>query len=628
MADFFLIGLSHVSAPVEIRERFANLCVSGLPGADGESLEAVTVLTCNRVEAYFFGEEDQALAVFSAWLAREGRSFGEIEPHVYRHRGDEAVRHLLKVVAGLDSMVLGENQILHQVKDSYQAAAGAGSVGKCLHALFQRALEVGKRVRSETRISENTVSIASAAVEMARSIFGPLDGCRALVIGAGEMASLVARSLRDRGVGGLLFTNRTRGRAEEMARTFGGQAAPLEDLDRLLREADVLISSTGAPRPIIDRTRLAAVMADRPDRPLFAIDIAVPRDLAPDCGDLDNVFLYDIDDLQNVADEGLSRRRQEAALATAIVEQEVARFQETLESFAMAPLVVALRERAEALRRAELEKAFPPGRPLDPHLLAEIDRLTRSLMAKWLHHPTVALKARATAPAGELASLAALFGLDRPAPPPLASPTSSSANVSVPISGPPSVPSSAPSPEPSSGPPTASSFAHSGAPSSCPPSPATAQCPVPSDGGGGSPFPQPFPPSPSSSSSVPSSATPAQSPDAFSAGNPPVPSSSSRSPSSSSSVPSSATPAQSPDAFSAGDPPVPSSSSRSPSSSSSVPFPATPAQSPDAFSAGDPPVPSSFSHSPSDTTSLPPRLASRLRAVDTRASPPKGKTNP
>ncbi len=572
MADFFLIGLSHVSAPVEIRERFANLCVSGLPGADGGSLEAVTVLTCNRVEAYFHGEEDHALAVFSAWLAQEGRSFGEIEPHVYRRRGDEAVRHLLRVAAGLDSMVLGENQILHQVKDSYQAAAGAGSVGKSLHALFQRALEVGKRVRTETRISENTVSIASAAVEMARSIFGPLDACRALVIGAGEMAGLVARSLRDRGVGGLLFTNRTRRRAEEMARTFGGEAAALEDLDRQLREADVLISSTGAPRPIIDRARLAAVMADRPDRPLFAIDIAVPRDLAPDCGDLDNVFLYDIDDLQNVVDEGLSLRRQEAARADAIVEQEVARFRETLESFAMAPLVVALRERAEALRRAELEKAFPPGRPLDPHLLAEIDRLTRSLMAKWLHHPTVALKARAAAPAGELASLAALFGLDGFAC----------------LPGGPSAPPAGLSALPSSG--------H--------PSPGCDEAPPPSGPDGDPPPPPMLHPLPSAASPAPGPSNPAESPNSLVPGG--------------------------------GSPPSPSSPLPEPPAASSPANPSSfcpPAESPGSFPAGLPPASSassssSSSSSPSGTRALPPSLASRLRSVVTGASPAKGKINP
>jgi len=410
--SFFLVGLSHNSAPVEVRERFANLCVSGLPGADGKELEAVTVLTCNRVEAYFYGDETRALETFSAWLSQEDRSFSEIEPYVYRHRGHEAVMHLLTVTGGLDSMVLGESQIMHQVKASYQAAISAGSVGKRLHALFQRALEVGKRVRNETRISENTVSIASAAVEMAKSIFGPLDSCTALVIGAGEMASLVARHLKDRGCGKMLFTNRTISRAEELAATFGGKAAPLDEVDNLLTQADVLVSSTGAPRPIIDRKRLEKAMSTRTDRPLFAIDIAVPRDIVPECGDIQNVFLYNIDDLQNVVDENLNLRRVEAQKVVAIVEAEAARFEETLNSFAVAPLIVAMRERAETLRQAEVTKLFPASRAIDPQILADVERLSRSLLAKWLHHPTIALKERRSASEEELNALAKLFGLD------------------------------------------------------------------------------------------------------------------------------------------------------------------------------------------------------------------------
>lgn len=410
--SFFLVGLNHNSAPVEVRERFAGLCVSGLPGADGKELEAVTVLTCNRVEAYFFGEEDRAIQTFSAWLAKEDRSFKEIEPYVYRARGEEAIRHLLKVAGGLDSMVLGENQILHQVKDSYQAAIGAGSVGKRLHALFQRALEVGKKIRHETKISENTVSIASAAVEMAKTIFGPLDHCTALVIGAGEMATLVARHLKDRGVGSMLFTNRTISRAEELAATFGGKAAPLDQMDLLLHKADVLVSSTGAPRPVILRDRLEQVMDSRSDRPLFAIDIAVPRDIEAGCGDIENVFLYNIDDLQNVVDENLNLRRVEAQKATAIVNAETVRFGETLNSFAVTPLIVAMRERAEAIRQAEFNRMFPAARSLDPQIKADIERLSRSLLSKWLHHPTVALKEKGSASEEELADLSRLFGLN------------------------------------------------------------------------------------------------------------------------------------------------------------------------------------------------------------------------
>ncbi|RCK80748.1 MAG: Glutamyl-tRNA reductase [Candidatus Ozemobacter sibiricus] len=430
MAGFYLIGLNHASAPVEVRERFAGLCVSGLPGADGRAMEAVTVLTCNRVEAYFYGDAAAAQAMFAAWLASENRSWSEIEPYAYRCWGRDVVRHLLLVAAGLDSMVLGEQQILHQVKASYQAAAAAGSVGKHLHALFQRALEVGKRVRAETRISENTVSIASAAVEMARSIFGPLDRCTALVVGAGEMAGLVARQMRDRGVGALLFANRTPARAEELARLYGGRAASLADLAAQLAQADVLISSTGAPRPVITRELLAEVMAARHDRPLFAIDIAVPRDIEPECADLENVFLYDIDDLQQVVDESLELRRQESPKVEAIIDEELARFDRSLETFAVAPLLAAVRARADEIRRAELDRIFPASRPLPADLRADLERLTRALMGKWLHHPMITLKERAQVGADELAVLARLFGLD---PSALASSDAEATSEPVPV---------------------------------------------------------------------------------------------------------------------------------------------------------------------------------------------------
>ncbi len=445
MAGFFLIGMNHASAPVEIRERFAGLCVSGLPGADGRDLEAVTVLTCNRAEAYFHGDEAVAQGVFAAWLSGENRSSSEIEPYVYRHWGSDVVRHLFLVAAGLDSMVLGESQILHQVKASYQAAVGAGSVGKHLHALFQRALKVGKRVRAETRIGENTVSIASVAVEMARSIFGPLDHCTVLVVGAGEMASLVARQMRDRGVGALLFANRTPARAEELARLYGGRAAALTDLAGLVAQADVLISSTGAPRPVITRSLLAGVMAGRPDRPLFAIDIAVPRDIEPGCAELENVFLYDIDDLQQVVDESLALRRQESPKVEAIVEEELIRFGRALDTFTVAPLLAALHDRAETVRRAELERIFPAARALPDGLRADLERLTRALMGKWLHHPMVTLKERAQVGAEELAVLARLFGLD-----PAALHPPSTGDAALPVTDSPVGTSSAASPAPAS----------------------------------------------------------------------------------------------------------------------------------------------------------------------------------
>ncbi len=409
--SLLLIGLSHRTAPVEIREKLAPLCTSGLPGADGRTIEAVTVFTCNRVEVYLAGDVGGGEQAFQHWLAGCGCNWDELSPHMYRKTDIDVLKHVLRVASGLDSMVLGENQILHQLKESYQAAIQAGSVGKHLHGLFQKALETGKRVRAETRISENTVSVASTSVHLAKQIFGRLQTCTALVIGAGEMATLVARHLHAQGIGRLIFTNRTAARAEELARQFSGEAAPVERLAELMVQSDLLITSTGSPRPILGRREFVVALAQRPFRPLFAIDIAVPRDIAPDCDDLENLYVYNIDDLQGVVDQNLDLRRSESEKAEAIVSYEAGSYQTIVEAYSAAPLIRALRRQGENLRSAEIEKLFARFPEWSAEQRDAVDQATRALLAKWLHHPIMALKERSRAGRSELLELARIFGL-------------------------------------------------------------------------------------------------------------------------------------------------------------------------------------------------------------------------
>lgn len=412
-----LIGLNHRSAPVEVREQLARLSGAPIPGADGMTLEAVPVFTCNRVELYFDGRVEDAEDSFQRLLAGAGLPSGEFEPFLYRKPAVEAIPHIFRVAAGLDSMVVGENQILHQLKTAYQQAIDSRWVGKRLHALFQKAFEVGKRVRAETRIAENTVSIASTAVDLATQIFGPLTECGALVIGAGEMASLTLVHLKSSGIGRLVCTNRTFEKAEELASRFDAVAKPFTDLEELISAADVIITSTGAQRPIITRALLETCMGKRPNRPMFVIDIAVPRDVVADAGQIENLFLYDIDDLQNVVDENMGRRRQEAERGDAIASQEAAGFKLILESFTLVPLIKALRERTELLRKAELERFLARHAELTPQQREDFDQCTKTMLAKWLHQPIVELKARGAVDRDQLKMIASMFGLPETALP-------------------------------------------------------------------------------------------------------------------------------------------------------------------------------------------------------------------
>ncbi|MBF0545583.1 MAG: glutamyl-tRNA reductase [Candidatus Riflebacteria bacterium] len=387
-----MIGMNHKIASVEIREKFNANCCSGFPGADGMELEAVSIFTCNRFELYFFDKLDKSGEVFHRWLRKIGLFEDIPYSAFYRKTGIEVAKHLFRVISGLDSMVLGENQIMNQVKTSYQAAINAGTVGKQLHSLFRKALEVGKAVRRETDLSKYSVSVASTAVEFAGDKLGNLKKLNAMIIGAGEMAFQVARQLNSRGIGTMIFTNRTFERASEFAEKFGGTAVPFSDFQKKLSEADIIISSTGAPNTILFPSDFETALLNRQNRPVLAIDIAIPRDISPDCRNLKNLFLYDLDDLKTAVDRHFSHRKIEAEKAESIISYETETYRFNVDSFASGPLIGLIKERAEALRKRELDRFINENRELNSEAISKIEAFSRVLMAKWAHEPISAIK--------------------------------------------------------------------------------------------------------------------------------------------------------------------------------------------------------------------------------------------
>jgi glutamyl-tRNA reductase len=392
-----VVGLNHDTAPVSVREALAfgkERLPEALALARAETglAEAVIVSTCNRVEVYGRADEPSLDAV-AAFLARyHGRQLEDIAPHLYRLEGEPAVRHAFRVAASLDSMVMGEPQILGQVKDAYAAAEKAGSLGSVLTALRNRSIAAAKRARTETGIGRNAVSVSHVAVELARKIFGELRDRSVLLVGAGKMSELAARQMVRDGARASVVGGRTLERAEQLAAALGGRAAPLEALRAELAHADIVISGTGAPGVVIHREDVEAAQHARRGRPLFLIDIAVPRDIADDAGRVPGVFLYDLDDVKTVAEANLRERKREAAAAGEIVEEEVRAFLEWRRSLEVVPLLVDLRKRADEIRRAELEKARRRLGPLTPEQESALDAATAAIVNKLLHGPTVQLK--------------------------------------------------------------------------------------------------------------------------------------------------------------------------------------------------------------------------------------------
>ncbi len=394
-----LVGLSHHTAPVEVRERLAfpdgrlEPALRELVALPGVA-EGVIVSTCNRVEVVACGTDPGVVAAgIPGFLAAEHPLAADVlGGHVYTHVGRHAVRHLFRVAASLDSMVVGEPQILGQLKEQYATAAAVGAAGRVLHRCFHKSFAVAKRVRSETGIAEKAVSIGSAAVDLARGIFDTLAEKTAMLIGAGTMGELAARQLLAGGVGSLMVANRTFDRAVDVARELGGIPVPFERVGRYLPLADLVIGAAGAETFLLERALLDQAMRERRRRPMFLIDLAVPRCIDPKVNELDAVYVYDIDDLENVIADNRGERAREAAKAEAIVEAEVDAFWRWFESLDVIPTIVALREKVEAIRRAETERHLTVLASLDASQRAAVDRLTAAIVSKILHGPLTTLK--------------------------------------------------------------------------------------------------------------------------------------------------------------------------------------------------------------------------------------------
>jgi len=416
----FVAGMNHRTAPVAMREQLAleeekiREILADLSGR-GLVQEVMILSTCNRVEVYGVAAVpgEARSQAFSRLGSHRGVAWRELEPLLYTATGDEAALHAFRVAASLDSMVLGEPQILGQVKDAFALAQSVGTAGPVLHALMSQAFSAAKRVRSETLVGRLAVSISYAAVELARRIFEGLEGKAVLLVGAGEMSELAARHLIDHGALPIYVANRTWSRAQELARGLGGVPVPFDQLEATLARVDIVITSTAAPEPVVTAAQVRAALHARRGRPLFFIDIAVPRNVEPAVNDLEGAFCYDIDDLRAVVESNLKERQREAQRAQGLLEREVDKFVGRLQQLEVVPTIVSLREKLEAIRRAELERALArlPGAAEDTRRV--MDALSQAIVNKVLHAPMVKLKDSSRAGHGRrwTEMISELFGL-------------------------------------------------------------------------------------------------------------------------------------------------------------------------------------------------------------------------
>ena len=443
--DLLLLGVSHHTAPVELRER-VDFSRRGVTEALRElaacpSLaEAVVLTTCNRAEIYVGCDDTEAT---QHDLARFMSRFHDVPEHelapcLYVRTGVDVARHLFRVAAGLDSLVVGEPQIFGQVKDAYAVASSERHTGVLLNKLFPYSFSVGKRVRAETGLGEGAVSVSYAAISLARKIFGSLKDLTVLVVGAGEMAELTATHLRSHQVRRIAVTSRTLARADALARKVDGTAVDWAALDDELLEADIVVTATGATTPLISALTVNRVMRARCNRPLFVIDIGLPRDVEPAAGEQEQVFLYNIDDLRAIVSENLARRQVQTARAEAMVSDDVAEFLVWLRSRGTIPTIVALRRQFESVRQAELERLEPKLNGLSPEARARVEEVTRIVVQKLLLTPTerlktvsdVAMAAQYAEVITQLFSLAEDPPADRPAVAPAAGASSPSRSTS------------------------------------------------------------------------------------------------------------------------------------------------------------------------------------------------------
>ncbi len=400
--NILVIGLNHKTASVEVRERLAFngpkleeglLKVRQLSSVN----EAVLLSTCNRVEIYLaVGDRVAATEAVNDCISYfhniERREF---ETSLYVYNNSEAVRHVFRVASSLDSMIVGEPQVLGQLKDAFEFALSKKTTGVFLNRLMKKAISTAKRVRTETKIAENAVSISFAAVELAKKIFTELSGKSFMLLGAGEMAELAARHLVNSGVSDVKVANRTYERCCELAQEFCGKAVRFEDFVKELVHTDILICSTGAPSYVLLKDQMQQVMKERKHRPVFLIDISVPRNIDPDINKIDNVYLYNVDDLQEVVDTNILGRKKEAAKAAAIVDEEVEKFTHWLTTLDSVPLIIALRQKADGIKQEEIEKFKNKFPDLDKEKMEAVEHLANALTNKLIHHPTVALRENA-----------------------------------------------------------------------------------------------------------------------------------------------------------------------------------------------------------------------------------------
>ncbi|MEN6519540.1 MAG: glutamyl-tRNA reductase [Armatimonadota bacterium] len=393
-----VIGLNHKTAPVAVRESLA-VSDEDLPKAL-ESLRACPSIaeccilsTCNRTEVYAVtNQRDDEETILDFMGSCNGNPRVGIEQHIYRHRGHKAVEHLFSVASGIDSMMVGENQIIGQVKNAFCAACDCDSTKTVLNTLFQQALSVGKRARTETDISKGAFSVGYAAVELARLVFGELSGRTVLIIGAGKMGELTAKHMQAAGATSVIVANRTLSKAEKLAAALNGRAVPFESLPDAMTQTNIVISSTGATEPVVSREEMAKIMRGRRERPIFMIDIAVPRDIEPSVSELDNVYLYDMDDLQSIVQESVDERQKETEKVKEIVAEETRKFSAWMKTLEAVPLIKSLREKLDELKETEWQRSSAKLSHLSDKDKETVRMMMQSLVNKITHNPLVKIK--------------------------------------------------------------------------------------------------------------------------------------------------------------------------------------------------------------------------------------------
>ena len=420
-ANLILVGVNHKTTPVEIREKLAFSQVKLEASLEQlvsspEITENIILSTCNRVEIYARVENtDRGIQLLQNFICDyHGISRGNLDQYFYSYCDNQAVEHLFRVSSSLDSMVMGEAQILGQVKDAYNTALSFSSTGMVLNQLFEKAFNVAKKVREETGISERGVSISSAAVELAKKIFEDLENHSVMLVGTGEMAELAAKHLISYGVKTVYVASRTYERAATLAQSLNGCALDFKSFKEEMHRADIIITSTAAPNFIIHKEMMEAAIQKRKNKPIFLIDIAVPRDIAPEVNELENVYLYDIDDLQNVVNANMEERQKEAENAIEIIKQEVTKFNNWFSTLDAIPTIVEMRNRAEDMRALEVDKTLKNMDHLSSEDKDAIQQLTQSLVNKILHKPTINLKKKTQSQDGHiyLKAIRDLFHLD------------------------------------------------------------------------------------------------------------------------------------------------------------------------------------------------------------------------